>query len=117
MKKLLKGELRFVPRKVDKKWRVYDKARGSFPYTGPEYGGAVAQDTTEEMSVEESQRLNQLLGIGPKTVELEPAAEVQEDQAEVQESSEPVQEVEAYEELTDDQKKAYEDGLMENVTY
>lgn len=61
-RKLAKGEIRFVTKKVGKLWRVYDKARGSFPYAGKQFGGDVTQDVTEPEAQEEADRLNEMLG-------------------------------------------------------
>lgn len=63
MKKLRKGELRFIPKKIDSAWRVYDRQNGSFPYQTPELG-EVLQDLPEVNIQHECDRLNTLvLGI------------------------------------------------------
>lgn len=61
-KKMLPGELRFVTKKIDKGFRVYDRARGSFPFHSPELGGEVQQDhQAEEAAAAECARLNTLV--------------------------------------------------------
>ena len=67
MKKLRKGEARFICKKVDRAWRVYDVANGSFPYQTPELG-KVLQDVDYEECKAESNRLNELVGIAPVNV-------------------------------------------------
>lgn len=58
MKQLAKGERRFIPKKVDRLFRVYDRANGSFPYRTPELG-QVTQDVTEAEAQAEADRLNE----------------------------------------------------------
>lgn len=65
MKELRTGEVRFTVKEIvnGKKsvYRVYDKARGSFPYVSPELG-TVQQDFEKEASaVAEADRLNILV--------------------------------------------------------
>lgn len=67
MKKLRKGEARFICKKVDRAWRVYDVANGSFPYQTPELG-KVLQDVDYEECKAESNRLNEMVGIAPVNV-------------------------------------------------
>lgn len=59
-KKLAPGELRFLARKIDAAWRVYDKVRGSFPYHNKELGGKVLQDVSQKEAQVEADRLNEL---------------------------------------------------------
>lgn len=58
MKQLRPGEERFVTKKIDKFWRVYDKVWGSFPYQRKELGGTVVQDVPEDEAKLECERLN-----------------------------------------------------------
>lgn len=65
MKKLRKGEVRFVVKEIEtgksSVYRVYDKARGSFPYLSEELG-TVQQDFEKETSAAaEAERLNILV--------------------------------------------------------
>lgn len=109
-KKLLKGEVRFVVKKVDKKFRVYDKAHGSFPYHTPELG-TVLQDVSEEEAEAESIRLNSL---GPLKALKQP-----EQPADKETPTEPLKEPEIkdYGVLSEEERARYEDGLMEKVVY
>lgn len=101
-KKLPAGMARYIARKVDKAWRVYDKARGSYPYEGAEVG-TVQQDTDEKTAQAEAARLN-----GVETVEL-PVEEV----SNVKEE----EDIADYGEMSEEDRAKYEDGLMEKVTY
>lgn len=118
MKNLPAGAARFVIKKIDKAWRVYDKARGSFPVVGAEWGGSVQQDVDETAAQAEADRLN---GVAPaaETVELaedpgdtssvteDPAADPQEETVELAD----------YGVMSKEERAAYEDGLIEKVTY
>ena len=58
MKTLRDGEQRFLARQIDKLWRVYDRARGSYPYEMPELGGTIVQDVDQATAEAEAERLN-----------------------------------------------------------
>lgn len=110
MKKLPKGMERFIARKVDKMWRVYDKARGSFPYEDPALGGKVLQDVPQADAEAEAARLN---GTSDESIELpvivaEPVAE----ELPVKE-----EDIETYDEMTPEEIAKYEEGLLEEVKY
>lgn len=65
MKKLMKGEIRFIARKWDGKiFGVYDRSMGSWPGQTPELGIVLQQSTEAEAEVE-ARRLNVLVGINP----------------------------------------------------
>lgn len=68
MKKLRKGEVRFVVKKIDNAHRVYDRQNGSFPYQTPELG-KVLQDVAQADAQLECDRLNELIGIAPQAVQ------------------------------------------------
>lgn len=57
MKRLAAGQARFVVKKIDSAWRVYDYAAGSFPYRTQELG-VVVQDVSEKEAQDECDRLN-----------------------------------------------------------
>lgn len=64
-KTLARGEIRFVVKKIDKAYRVYDKHGGSFPYRTHELG-RVVQDVPEDQAQAEADRLNeQFVGAAP----------------------------------------------------
>ncbi len=117
MKKMRPGEIRFIARQIDKLWRVYDRARGSYPYHMPELGGEILQDTDKSSAEAEAERLNSQFGpkleqkktkkVEAETVEAEPEAE-EVDIPELPDYGEP---------LTEDEAKKYEEGLMEEVKY
>lgn len=114
-KKLLPGQTRFIPRMIGKLFRVYDVGNASFPYRTDELG-VVVQDVSEDEAQLEADRLNkkiapvkkQAAATGKtKTVQLEdvPAAQVD------------IPEIEAYTEMSEEERKAYEEGLFEDVKY
>lgn len=64
-KTLARGEVRFVVKKNDTSYRVYDREGGSFPYRTVELG-TVLQDVTELEAQAEADRLNELfVGAAP----------------------------------------------------
>ena len=97
MKKLAKGELRFIPKKIDKLWRVYDRANGSYPYSSIELG-VVTQDVSEADAQAEADRLN---GISTPVA---PATE------------EPLPELPDYG-ISEEDRAKYEEGLFEHNVY
>ena len=139
MKKLGKGEVRFIAKELrdgprTSFWRVYDRANGSYPYINPELG-QVLQDVTKEEAELEAVRLNELVGIAPgakvpeltagdtaprkrksappkktERVETTPTAAVEE--LEIIEFDLP-----DYGIMSKDERAKYEDGLIEKVTY
>lgn len=130
MKNLRVGELRFIARQIDKLWRVYDRARGSYPYHMPELGGEIVQDTDKESAEAEAERLNKKFVKQPK-LERKSLKEVIEGAPNkkarpvahppVEESIEEevdIPELPDYgEPMTEEEAKRYEDGLMEEVKY
>lgn len=65
MKKLMKGEIRFVARKWEGNvWGVYDRAMASWPGQNPQIG-KVLQRTKQDEAEQEARRLNVLVGIDP----------------------------------------------------
>lgn len=110
MKKLPKGMERFIARKVDKMWRVYDKARGSFPYEDPALGGKVLQDVPQADAEAEAARLN------GKSIELPVEAEIS-DAKSVEGLPVKEEDIEAYDEMTPEEIAKYEEGLLEEVKY
>ena len=125
MKKLGKGEVRFVVKKVDKSYRVYDRVRGSFPYQIPELG-KVLQVIDQALAENEALRLNELVGIVP-SVEVNTSKPAPPAPAKKESSSKPPatpadmpDEVETFElkdygVLSDDERAKYEKGLFEDV--
>lgn len=109
-KKLREGEVRFVVKKVDKKFRVYDKAHGSFPYHTPELG-EVLQDVSEEEAEAECVRLNSLKA---SKGSVKPSKG-----SDKETPTEPLKEPEIkdYGVLSEEERARYEDGLMEKVVY
>ena len=65
LKKLMAGEIRFIIKKVGSAFRVYDPARGSYPYSHPALGGTVKQDVPQKEAQEEADRLNKEFGSAP----------------------------------------------------
>jgi hypothetical protein len=116
MKNLPAGMERYIAKKVDKAWRVYDKARGSFPYTNGDTG-TVQQDVPEDIAVSEAARLNGVT-VKPETVELKTKAAKNTTPA-VEPDELPVKEedIADYGLMTKEERAAYEDGLIEKVTY
>jgi hypothetical protein len=117
MKKMRPGEIRFIARQIDKLWRVYDKARGSYPYHMPELGGEILQDTDKSSAEAEAERLNEKYG--PKLEQKKPPKKKVEAEETV-EADPPVDipELPDYgEPLTEEEAARYEDGLMEEVKY
>lgn len=74
MKKLMKGEVRYIARKWEGNvWGVYDRAMASWPGQNPQVG-KVLQKTTKDEAEAEARRLNVVLGIDPDgTVPTAPA--------------------------------------------
>lgn len=65
MKKLMKGEIRYVARKWEGNvWGVYDRAMASWPGQNPQVG-KVLQKTTKDEAEAEARRLNVVVGIDP----------------------------------------------------
>ena len=52
--------IRFVPREVDKAWRVYDTFDGSYPYQKPGLGLVAQDQATEALAQTEADRCNEL---------------------------------------------------------
>ena len=64
-KKLARGEERFIVKKNDKSYRVYDRLGGSYPYRTIELG-TVLQDVPELEAQAEADRLNEkFVGVLP----------------------------------------------------
>lgn len=119
IKKLRPGEIRFIAKQIDKLWRVYDRARGSYPYHMPELGGEILQDTDKKSAEAEAERLNGKYGpkleqkkekkqkkAGIETVEVDTST----DEAELPELPD-------YGVLSEEEAAKYEEGLMEKVKY
>ena len=65
MKKLMKGEIRYIARKWEGNvWGVYDRAMGSWPKQRPDLG-TVQQQVAKGVAEQEAKRLNVLAGINP----------------------------------------------------
>ena len=120
MKKLMKGEIRYVARKWEGNvWGVYDRAMASWPGQNLRVG-KVLQRVSKEEAEEEARRLNVLVGIDPdgkvpttpaksvksvksvkdtkpatKSVKAKASTEIQFEAVEIPEPAEPV-EAEAY---------------------
>lgn len=120
MKKLLAGQIRFVVKKIDKAWRVYDKSRGSYPYSTEELG-TVQQDVAEEIAEAEAERLNKKTGNIPVEKKLEQKKQRKAAAAppakETVQATEVIEDVAGYGEMSDEDKKKYEEGLFEEVKY
>ena len=123
MKTLRVGEIRFVARQIDKLWRVYDRARGSYPYHMPELGGEILQDTDKSSAEAEAERLN--AKYGPK-LEQKTAPKKGASKSETVEAEETVEadlpvdipDLPDYgEPLSEEDAARYEDGLIEKVGY
>lgn len=123
MKKMRPGEIRFIARQIDKLWRVYDRARGSYPYHMPELGGEILQDTDKSSAEQEAERLNAKYGpkleqkVAPKKgaskfETAEAPAPVVEDEEEVD-----IPDLPDYGVLSEEEAARYEEGLIEKVTY
>lgn len=116
MKKMLPGEQRFIARQIDKLWRVYDRARGSYPYSHPDLGGTVLQDVDKSSAEAEAERLNTQFGDKPKLERKSGASK--KETVEVQPEEVDIPDLPDYgEPLTEQEAAAYEDGLIEKVTY
>ena len=117
MKKLMKGEIRYVARKWEGNvWGVYDRAMASWPGQNLRVG-KVLQRVSKEEAEEEARRLNVLVGIDPdgkvpttpaksvksgkdtkpatKSVKAKASTEIKFEAVEIPEPAEPV-EAEAY---------------------
>jgi hypothetical protein len=124
MKNLREGEVRFIARQIDKLWRVYDRARGSYPYAHPDLGGTVVQDVDKSSAEAEAERLNGLFVKKPKP-KLEQkkgaskgASKIEtETEAEVVEEEVDIPELPDYGVLSEEEAARYEEGLIERVTY
>lgn len=135
MKTLRPGEIRFLARQVDKLWRVYDRARGSYPYSHPDLGGTVQQDVDKETAEAEAERLNKkFVKAAPPAKKSQPKIDTEEPEkmrakrAPKLEREEPSIEPETVEEvdipdladygvLSEEEAAKYEEGLMEKVVY
>ena len=124
MKKMRPGEIRFIARQIDKLWRVYDKARGSYPYHMQELGGEILQDTDKSSAEAEAERLN--AKYGPKLEQKKGALKKGASKSETVEAPAPVVEDEEevdipdlpdYGVLSEEEAARYEEGLIEKVTY
>lgn len=56
----METRIRFVPKQVDKAWRVYDTFDGSYPYQKPGLGRVAQDQATEALAQTEADRLNKL---------------------------------------------------------
>lgn len=128
MKKLRPGELRFRVKQIGKVFRVYDFAKASFPYSTDELG-TVLQDATEPEIQAECDRLNKKFVKVPAKARVEKdlpepkkkqktrstaqetveADDLLEFEAPVEE--EPLPEVEAYGELSEEERAKMEASL------
>jgi len=110
MKKMAKGEIRFVVKKVGKTFRVYDRGNGSYPY-GTREVGVVVQDVSQAEADAEAERLN---GLGVKNAPVKPE---QPADKETPTQTLPEPEIKDYGVLSEEERARYEDGLMERVVY
>jgi hypothetical protein len=121
MKTLRDGEIRFVARQLDKLWRVYDRARGSDPYSHPDLGGTVQQDVDQATAEAEAGRLNGLFVKKPKPPKLEQkkgASKGASVEAPVEESIEvDIPELPDYGVLSEEEAARYEEGIIEKGVY
>lgn len=115
-KTLLKGELRYIIRKVGKTWRVFDKARGSFVYHSA-LTGKVVQDVAEDLAQTEADRLNVLVGLGLPEELPATSESVELNTSEAEKDSPELPELPDYGELSKEDREKYEDGLIEKVKY
>lgn len=117
MKKLLKGESQFEIRERKKTFWIYDKKRGSYPLTWPEYGGKIGQGlATKEEAEAEVERLNELVGIKPAAEEKKPEPK-KKAKAEKLDQEEPLPELPDYGVMSEDERKKYEEGLIDKGVY
>lgn len=116
MKKMRPGEIRFIARQIDKLWRVYDRARASYPYHMPELGGEILQDTDKSSAEAEAERLN--AKYGPKLEQKKPSKGKAETRTEETVEAVDIPELADYgEPLSEEAAAKYEDGLIEKVGY
>lgn len=130
-KRLLKNEAQFEVRelkdlklKTKKKYWVYDKKRGCYPRVWPEYGGKIAQDLeTLEEARAEADRLNILVGITPDMTPTKAEKSRKKNEAKKPEKldseseSEELPELADYGLMSEEERKKYEEGLLEEVKY
>ena len=120
MKKMRPGEIRFIARQIDKLWRVYDRARGSYPYHMPELGGEILQDTDKSSAEAEAERLNAKYGpkLEQKTAPKKGASKSETVEPEIETEEVDIPDLPDYgEPLSEEDAARYEDGLIEKVTY
>lgn len=122
MKTLREGEVRFLARQIDKLWRVYDRARGSYPYQSPELGGEILQDVDKSSAEAEAERLNGLFVKKPKPkLEQKKGASKSKGasvEAPVEESIEvDIPELPDYGVLSEEEAARYEEGIIEKGVY
>jgi hypothetical protein len=118
---MLPGQLRFIPRLVDKLWRVYDRGNASYPYRTPELG-EVVQDVEKEAEAQaEADRLEALVKPKEADKKQKPAAKKRSGKSiqlpDVAAGDGDLLEApEAYE-MDEEAKKKYTEGLFEDVKY
>lgn len=119
MKTLREGETRFVAKMIDKLWRVYDRARGSYPYEMPELGGHIVQDVDKSSAEAEAERLNGLFVKKPKPkLEQKKGASKSAPDPEPEPEEVDIPELPDYgEPLTEEEAARYEDGTIEKGVY
>lgn len=128
-KKLLPGQLRFVPRMINKLFRIYDVGNASFPYQTDELG-VVVQDVPEIEAQLEADRLNEQFPAAPlkkeapakKTVGAKrkggfPAAKAAKTTGTSKTVEAPLLEAPAEYDMTEEDKAKYTEGLFEEVKY